>query len=99
MTIFAIMVLVGALGWFLMGVFEGEKPIIKVQPLPRFLTGGQKFTLAVSDMKRGLKELDVLVMQEGREIKILEKKFPSKVFSTRRGPINLKRNFPSIPQN
>jgi murein DD-endopeptidase MepM/ murein hydrolase activator NlpD len=97
LTIFAIIVLVGALGWFLMGVFEGEKPTVNFHPLPRFLTGGQKFTLAVSDMKRGLKKLDVLVMQEGREIKILEKKFPFKGLFNEEGTYKFETEFSIHP--
>ncbi len=76
LTIGAIVVLLGGLGWFLTGVFEGEKPGLDIGPLPEYLTGSQKFRLAVTDMKRGLRELDVSVSQEGREIKILDKKFP-----------------------
>ncbi len=85
LTIGAIVVLLGGLGWFLAGIFEGEKPGVDLQPLPEFLTGSQKFTLATSDMKRGLKELDVSVTQEGREITILKKKFPFKGLLNRDG--------------
>ena len=41
-------------GWFLTIVFEGEKPLVAIEPLPEFLSGGQKFTLRISDQKRGL---------------------------------------------
>ena len=63
-------------GWFFTIVFEGEIPSVTFQPLPEFLSGGQKFTFQISDMKRGLNQLKVNVKQGGREITLLEKKFP-----------------------
>ena len=68
----------GFFGWFITSIFEGEKPEITLQPLPQFLSGNEKFTLTISDMKRGLKALKVAVNQGGREIDILEKKFQFK---------------------
>jgi murein DD-endopeptidase MepM/ murein hydrolase activator NlpD len=62
-------------GWFLAIIFEGEKPIITLQPLPEFLSESLKFTLKMSDLKRGLKKLKVSVSQEGREITIHNEKF------------------------
>ncbi|MDY7036433.1 MAG: M23 family metallopeptidase [Thermodesulfobacteriota bacterium] len=61
--------------WFFTIIFEGEKPTISFQPLPEFLSESRKFTLNISDMKRGLKRLKVSLSQEGREITVLEKKF------------------------
>jgi len=75
----------GFFGWFIAGIFEGEKPGIILQPLPQFLSGSKKFTLTISDMKRGLKILKVAVNQGGREIDILEKKFPFKGLLNREG--------------
>lgn len=66
----------GALGWFLACIFEGQPPSVKVEPLPEYLSGRQKLTIRVEDKNRGLRELKVSVEQEGRKIKILEKRFP-----------------------
>ena len=63
-------------GWFFTIVFEGEKPIAGLDPLPEYLSGDQTFVLKVKDEKRGLKTVRVSVSQEGREVKVLEKKFP-----------------------
>ncbi len=63
------------LGWFLSGIFEGENPEVALQPLPKFISGSQEFTLSVSDMKRGLKILKVSLSQGEREIIILERTF------------------------
>jgi murein DD-endopeptidase MepM/ murein hydrolase activator NlpD len=72
-------------GWFLTIVFEGEKPLVAIEPLPEFLSGGQKFTLRISDAKRGLKKVQVITSQEGRKTTLLEKKFPFEGFLNRGG--------------
>ena len=72
-------------GWFFTVVFEGEEPVITLQPRPDFLIGGQKFGLKVSDMKRGLRNLRVYVLQEGRELTLLEEKFPFEGLLNREG--------------
>ncbi|HIJ36121.1 MAG TPA: M23 family metallopeptidase [Deltaproteobacteria bacterium] len=76
LAIGSIVVVLGSLGWFLTTVFESEVPSITVNPLPEFLSKKQEFTLTVLDLKRGLKQLKVTVRQGGREITVLEKKFP-----------------------
>ncbi len=70
--------LLGFLGWFLSSIFEGEKPGIELSPLPEYLSSEQKFVLRVIDTRRGLRSLIVSVKQEGRDITLLEKKFPFK---------------------
>jgi len=72
-------------GWFFTIFFEGEKPVVSLEPLPEFISGSQKFTFRVSDKKRGLRKLEVRANQEGREITLLEKKFPFKGFLNRGG--------------
>ncbi|MGD8983823.1 MAG: M23 family metallopeptidase [Desulfobacteraceae bacterium] len=72
-------------GWFLTIVFEGEKPLVALEPLPEFLSGGQKFTFRISDAKRGLKKVQVSANQEGRKITLVEKKFPFEGFLNRGG--------------
>ena len=64
------------IGWFFTVVFEGEKPVAGLHPLPDFLSGDQTLILKVEDRKRGLKTVSVTVSQEGREVKVLEEKFP-----------------------
>lgn len=74
----AVLLVLVLLGWLLFIIFEGEKPGITLRPLPDFLSGSQEFGLTVSDMKRGLRVLEVSVKQEGRKIRVLEKTFPFK---------------------
>ena len=84
-TIVFLILILGVLTWFLISIFEGEKPQVLVEPLPEFLSGSEKFVLSASDMKRGLKVVKVCLKQEGREITVFEKKFPFKGFFNREG--------------
>ena len=72
----SIVIVLVFLGWFLTTIFESEVPSITVQPLSEFLSKKQEFTLSALDVKRGLKQLQVILKQGGREITVLEKKFP-----------------------
>jgi hypothetical protein len=85
LTIVLLVVVLSFLGWFLTGIFEGEKPRIEVKPLPEFLSGSQKFALTISDTKRGLRQLKVSLNQEGRQVTILDKTFPFKGLFNREG--------------
>jgi murein DD-endopeptidase MepM/ murein hydrolase activator NlpD len=84
-ALISIIIILLLFGWFLTLVFEGEKPLVSFEPLPEFLSGGQKFTFRMSDAKRGLKKVQVIANQEGRKITLLEKKFPFEGFLNRGG--------------
>ena len=63
------MIILALFIWFFTIIFEGEKPTVTLIPQPEFLSAGQKFTLKLSDMKRGLKRLKVSVEHfSGQEI-------------------------------
>jgi murein DD-endopeptidase MepM/ murein hydrolase activator NlpD len=76
LTVTLIVVVLGALAWFLITIFESEKPQIQLAPLPEFLKAEQAFKLDVGDMKRGLRNVKVSLKQGGREITAYEKAFP-----------------------
>lgn len=71
--------------WLFAIIFEGERPIITLEPLPEFLSGSQKFKIKISDMKRGLKMLRVSYSQGGREVTLFEKRFPFEGLFNREG--------------
>ena len=71
--------------WFFTIIFEGEKPRVILEPLPEFLSKGESFRLKIDDRQRGLKKIKVSVGQEGREITVLERKFPFQGFLNREG--------------
>jgi hypothetical protein len=73
-----LVMVLAVLGWFLAGVFEGEKPGIELKPLPEFISAPEKFSLTITDKKRGLKNLEISVRQEGRKIPVLKRDFSFK---------------------
>lgn len=84
-SITVLILVLGLLGWLLAGIFEGEKPLIRLAPLPEFISESLEFTITISDMKRGLKTLDISVNQGGRKITVSEKKFPFEGLLNSRG--------------
>ncbi len=76
LTITAFAIIIGLFIWLFTIIFEGEKPIASLHPLPEFLSKKQTFILDVSDSKRGLKELKVTYSQGGRKATLFEKRFP-----------------------
>lgn len=83
--IISLVLVLGLLGWFLTSIFEGEKPWVKVESLPEFLSENQKFKISMGDMKRGLKAIKVTLTQGDREITLFEKRFPFKGLLNREG--------------
>ncbi|MDY6882104.1 MAG: M23 family metallopeptidase [Thermodesulfobacteriota bacterium] len=80
LTVVLIVLALCFLGWFLRLIFEGEKPLIEVSPLPEYISGKQTFTLSARDMKRGLRSIEVFVRQEGKKTSVFEEIFPFKGF-------------------
>jgi murein DD-endopeptidase MepM/ murein hydrolase activator NlpD len=76
LAIIPLIIIIGSFGWFFTQIFEGEKPVVSIEPLPEFLSGEETFKLKIADVKRGLKKLKVNLEKEGREIILLEEKFP-----------------------
>jgi hypothetical protein len=85
LALIPLVVILFLFGWFFSMLFEGEKPVALLKPLPEFISKGQVFTVSMRDGKRGLKTFKVSVNQGGREITILEEKFPFKGLLNRRG--------------
>ena len=75
-TIVPAVIILSIFGWFFATIFEGEKPALSFVPKATFLSQGQEFHLSVKDAKRGIRRVKVSITQEGRELTILEKKFP-----------------------
>ena len=84
-SIIPLIIILSLFGWFLIAIFEGEKPLIVLEPHPEFLSKGQKFTYSISDKRMGLKKLKVSVNQEGKEINLFEQEFPYKGLLNRKG--------------
>jgi len=86
------------IGWFFANSFEGEKPAISLEPLPKFFTKIQEFKLGIGDRKRGLKRLKISVKQEGRDITVLEKEFPFNGLLNRQGAHHFEKEIFIDPQ-
>lgn len=76
LTIGIILFVLVVLSWFVFSIFEGESPRVILSPRPEYLSETRKFSLSASDMKRGLRDLTVVLSQEGRRFEILKKSFP-----------------------
>ncbi len=97
LAIGTILIVLLVLAWFLFHVFEGEKPQIAIQPFPEYLSEDQLFTLTASDMKRGLKRIQVFLSQEGREVNVLNQSFPFSGFFNRGGTRDYQTEFSIDP--
>ncbi|MBW2118777.1 MAG: M23 family metallopeptidase [Deltaproteobacteria bacterium] len=97
LTIVPLIIILGLLAWLLSIIFEGQKPLVQVTPLPQFLSESREFTLNINDDKRGLKHLLVSVNQGGRETIVLEKKFPFKGLFNREGSHKFDTKFSMNP--
>ena len=75
MALFAIVLVFGFIGWFLVAIFEGEKPKIQLGPVPVFLTKTAEVPLIVTDAERGIRTIKVTLKQGTRHITLLEKRF------------------------
>lgn len=71
-----ILIVISVFTWFILHVFEGEKPELSIHPLPEFLSQESRFALEAQDAKRGLRLLRVSIHQSGREIPVVERNFP-----------------------
>lgn len=84
-TIVPAVILLFIFGWFFATIFEGEKPALSFVPKATYLSQGQEFHLSAKDEKRGIRKVKVSITQEGRELTVLEKKFPFRGLMNREG--------------
>jgi murein DD-endopeptidase MepM/ murein hydrolase activator NlpD len=97
LAIISILVVLGFLSWFLLTIFESEKPQIQLAPIPNFLAEKQEITLIITDMKRGLRNVKVSVKQGGQNITILNKMFPFEGLFNREGTHRFETKFSIDP--
>lgn len=74
--IFAGLLLIILAAFFmLLQVFEREKPFAEINPVPEFLTDKNELNIKVSDIKRGIRSVKVILIQGGRSIPVFDKRF------------------------
>jgi hypothetical protein len=83
--------------WFIMSIFEGEKPQAQLTPLPEYLSKRVAFDLAATDHKRGLRTLKVSIKQDGPVIPVFEKSFAYTGLLNRRGIHTFEHEFAVDP--
>lgn len=97
-TSLPIFILVIALIWFLMTLFEGEKPLAQLEPLPEYLSKPVTFRVVLSDLKMGLRDINVIVKQEGPGIPVLGRDFPYEGLFNKRGVHRFEQEFSVDPK-
>ena len=76
MLLIIALLLTGAGGYAYVTYFEGEKPQIDAQHRPQFIGKSNAISLTVTDKKSGLRSIEMVVVQAGKEKKVLVKGFP-----------------------
>jgi murein DD-endopeptidase MepM/ murein hydrolase activator NlpD len=71
-----LLIVLGAVGWFVVFLYEGEAPEASLQPLPEYISKAQKFTVTAEDKKRGLRAVRVFITQGGKETFLLDETYP-----------------------
>jgi len=92
-TSLPIVILLIVLIWFLMTIFEGEKPLAHIEPLPEYLSKPVTFSVVLSDLKMGLRDITVSIKQEGPGIPILQKDFSYEGLFNKRGIHRFEQTF------
>ena len=64
--------------WLLIIIFEGEKPQVRLEPLPDYMNQSTDFNIEIVDQKMGLRTVKVNIQQDGPAIPILKKSFEYK---------------------
>jgi murein DD-endopeptidase MepM/ murein hydrolase activator NlpD len=97
-TSLPIVILLIVLIWFLMTIFEGEKPLAQLEPLPEYLSKPVTFSVVLSDLKMGLRDINVSVKQEGPGIPILKREFPYEGLFNKKGVHRFEQAFSIDPK-
>jgi murein DD-endopeptidase MepM/ murein hydrolase activator NlpD len=97
-TSLPIVILLIVLIWFLMIIFEGEKPLAQLEPLPAYLSKPITFSVVLSDSKMGLRDIAVSIKQEGPGIPIAKRDFPYEGLFNKRGVHRFEQAFSIDPK-
>ena len=91
--------LLGSGGWYFKILFEKEKPLVDVQPLPAYLARDQKITVKLDDRIRGLRNLKLVLKQQDREILVHEEAFAFIGLLNKEGTHHFEKEFTIDPVN
>jgi murein DD-endopeptidase MepM/ murein hydrolase activator NlpD len=71
-----LLIILGAVGWFFVFMYEGEAPSASLQPLPEYIARAQKFAVMAEDKKRGLRAVKLSITQGGKETLLVDETYP-----------------------
>jgi len=91
-------VILGLFIWFFTTIFEGEKPLLAVDPLPDFISKKQAFIVKAGDTKRGLKAIKATYVHGGKEEIVLDEKFSFEGLLNGKGMHDYEKEFVIDPQ-
>jgi hypothetical protein len=96
-AIIPLLILIGFFAWFFAIMFEGEPPSIVLQSTPEFLSRPQKFSVKISDKKRGMRSVKISIHQGTREMTIIQDSFPFKGLLNAEGVHQFDKDFEVDP--
>ncbi len=68
---------VGLPAWGLIYLFEGKAPVVDARLPSEYLKQGHEISIHVTDAKTGLRQVRVAIGQQGKEIVLLDRSYPS----------------------
>ena len=86
--IIGLAIIISVSSFMLFQVFEGEKPFAEIYPVTEFFSNKNELNIKVSDAKRGIRSIKVLIVQGGRSILIFDKGFDFNGFLNHAGTKN-----------
>jgi len=98
LTLIPLAAILGLFIWFFTIIFESEKPLLTIEPLPEFISKQQAFTIKARDAGRGLKALKVTYSHGGKEETVLDDKFSFEGILNGNGTHDYEKEFIIDPQ-
>ncbi len=83
------MLIAGAGGYVFLTYFEGEKPLIVGDNLPKYIGKNTPISFEISDNKSGLRSIYIVISQNGKDKKIFTKEFPRNQRGAQAGPLTI----------
>lgn len=98
LSLIPIAAILGLFVWFFMITFEGEKPLLSIEPLPEFLSKKQTFMVKASDDGRGIRAIRVSYTHGGKEETVLDETFSFQGAFNGKGTHDYEKEFVIDPQ-
>ena len=97
-TLLPTVVIFAIFTWILMTIFEGEKPLAELAPLPEYINKSTTFNVIISDLKMGLRDIKMSIKQDGPATPVLKKNFPYMGLFNKKGIHRFEEEFTLNPK-